>query len=83
MTESYYCYHCRCVHHGEEMRQVLTNGRRRWRCVRSLAGVQASAAQRDAFGRAVSALNQARSLRPLPHCVRELLPRGSEGARVA
>lgn len=78
MTEARYCYHCRCVHRDEVMCQVLTNGRRRWRCQRSLAGAEASPAQRDEFGRRVSAINRSLTARVLPHCVRELLPRFAE-----
>ena len=73
MTDEAYCYHCRRDHPRAEMRLVHTNGRRRWRCRRSLDSVGASPEERDAFGRQVSAMNRRSDRAPLPRCVTELL----------
>ena len=73
MSEQAYCYHCRRYHPREDMRQVKTNGRQRWRCHRSLVSIRASREERDAFGKAISAMNKHDVRRSLPHCVTELL----------
>ena len=74
MSDTVFCYHCRREHARADVVQVDTRGVKRWRCRRSIALSRASAAARDAFGRAVSEVNGAlRSARPLPHPVRELL----------
>jgi hypothetical protein len=41
------------------MRLVVTKTGKRWRCERSIKSAQADRKTRDAFGRQVSALNQA------------------------
>ena len=76
MSDTVYCYHCRCQHARAETMLVETGGVRRWRCRRSIALARRSVDQRDAFGRAVSAANrsaQASATRPLPHPVSESL----------
>ena len=74
MSDQVYCYHCRRHHPADQVTAVCVRGVRRWRCRRSIALSRASAAARDAFGRAVSEVNGAlRSARPLPHPVRELI----------
>ena len=73
MSEQVYCYHCRRYHPREDMRQIRTNGRQRWRCHRSLVLAHASREERDAFGKSVSAMNKNNLRRSLPHCVSDLL----------
>lgn len=76
MMDKVFCYHCRAYHPPSEVRQVQSNGIKRWRCLKSIASSQASRAQRDAFGKSVSELNQFICLqhasRSLPHAVKEL-----------
>ena len=56
-TETIYCYHC-CRHHPrEEMRQIETKGGKKWRCMKSIVATRRSSAERDAFGKTVSAVN--------------------------
>lgn len=73
MTDKVYCYHCRCQHFSDEVMLVQTANGRRWRCRKSLRFGQRSQAQRDAFGKSVSQLNQTRRTqyqeRTPPHCV--------------
>lgn len=71
--DNIFCYHCRRYHPQDEMRRILTNGRWRWRCLSSLAGVRASREARDAFGKAATRQAKSEERRPLPHCVRELM----------
>jgi hypothetical protein len=73
MSDQVFCYHCRRHHSADQLIQVDVRGIKRWRCRRSIALSRASAAARDAFGRAASELNRAlRSVRPLPHPVLEV-----------
>jgi hypothetical protein len=59
MSETAYCYHCGTRHPKAEMRQIETKGGKRWRCVRSIEATKRSIAERDGFGRRVSAENKA------------------------
>jgi hypothetical protein len=59
MSEKLYCYHCGTFHPKEEMRQVESKGRKRWRCIASILAARKGMAERDAFGRRVSAANKA------------------------
>jgi hypothetical protein len=63
MTEKAYCYHCRTYHDRQEVRRVLTRIGYRWRCIRSLAASRSAEGERDAFGRAQTAENQAAAQR--------------------
>ena len=86
MTDEVFCYHCRRYHPTVDVMLVQSKGVKRWRCLKSLASIRSSVAERDAFGRAVSAENRALSAwqvaKPLPRPVLELLgaaPRRIEG----
>lgn len=57
MTMSRYCYHCGASHPEEKMRLFVTKTGRRWRCVKSIDAMKNSVAERDAFGRMVTAIN--------------------------
>jgi len=59
MTQATYCYHCGTHHPIEEMRQILTRGGMRWRCIKSIEAAKAGIDQRDAFGRQMTAINKA------------------------
>jgi hypothetical protein len=59
MADTAYCYHCGTHHPKEEMRQISTKGGKRWRCIKSIEATKRDKAERDAFGRAVSAINKA------------------------
>jgi len=39
------------------MRQIFTKGGNRWRCIKSIQAIKKTAAERDAFGKRVSAAN--------------------------
>ena len=82
MTDKVFCYHCRSYHPAAEMTLVHSKGIKRWRCMKSIASSRGSTAQRDAFGKSVSAANRASSsrqaTRPLPRPVLELLWRAPE-----
>ena len=52
-----YCYHCGKSHPEEEMRLLQTKGGSRWRCIKSIEATKKSTAERDAFGKLVSAAN--------------------------
>jgi hypothetical protein len=56
-SETIYCYHCGRHHPREEMRQIETKGGKKWRCIKSIEATKKSSAQRDAFGKTVSAIN--------------------------
>ncbi|MCX7147522.1 MAG: hypothetical protein NT042_15315 [Sulfuritalea sp.] len=56
-SETIYCYHCARHHPRQEMRQIETKGGKKWRCIQSIQATKKSSAQRDAFGKAVSAIN--------------------------
>jgi len=76
MTDKVFCYHCRNYHPSTEVRQVQSKGVKRWRCLKSIASSQASRAQRDAFGKAISETNRKVTLeqsgQTLPRCVLEV-----------
>ena len=58
MSDTAYCYHCGRPHPKTEMRQLRTKGgSRRWRCIESIRATKRSVAERDAFGRQVTAMN--------------------------
>ncbi len=54
-----YCYHCNTHHPIDEMRQILTKGSKRWRCIKSIEATKNGPAERAAFGRQMTAINQA------------------------
>jgi len=57
-----YCYHCGTHHPIEEMRQIATKGGgKRWRCIKSIQATKKAIAERDAFGKQVTAINKAES----------------------
>ena len=56
--ETIYCYHCGRHHASGEMRQIVTKGGKKWRCIKSIEATRKSSAQRDAFGKTVSADNR-------------------------
>jgi hypothetical protein len=56
-TETIYCYHCGRHHPANEMRQIASKTGKKWRCIQSIQATKKSAAQRDAFGKTVSAMN--------------------------
>lgn len=60
-----YCYHCGRSHPEEEMRLIQTKGGARWRCIKSIEATKKSAAERDAFGKMVTAANAALSSRKM------------------
>jgi len=41
------------------MRQIETKGGKKWRCIKSIDATKITSAQRDAFGKTVSADNRA------------------------
>lgn len=53
-----YCYHCGTHHPREEMRQIETKGGKRWRCIKSIEATKRGTAERDAFGKQVTASNK-------------------------
>jgi hypothetical protein len=55
--ETIYCYHCGRHHPAKEMRQIETKSGKKWRCIQSIQATKKSSAQRDAFGKTVSAIN--------------------------
>jgi hypothetical protein len=57
--ETIYCYHCQRHHPSAEMRQIETKGGKKWRCVQSIEATKKDTAQRDAFGKSVTTINQA------------------------
>lgn len=59
MADTLFCYHCRTHHPKEEMRQIETKGGKRWRCIKSIEATKRATAERDAFGKQVTALNKA------------------------
>ena len=83
MTDKVYCYHCRCLHFSDEVMLVQTANGRRWRCQKSMHLSQRSRAQRDAFGKSVSQLNQTRQAqrqeRTQPHCVLDVFVASEHG----
>ena len=56
-SETHYCYHCGRHHPREEMRQIETKAGQKWRCIKSITATKITSAQRDAFGKTVSAIN--------------------------
>jgi len=77
MSDQVFCYYCRRYHPTGDVRLVCSKGVKRWRCVESLERSRGSVAERDAFGKLVSASNRAgkvwQDARPLPLPVLELL----------
>lgn len=59
MAETLYCYHCGRHHPKEEMRQIESKGGKRWRCIKSIEATKRGIAERDAFGKQVTAINSA------------------------
>jgi len=67
MTEMLFCYCCRVHHAKDKMRLFHTRYGDRWRCVRSIEAAARKAAERDAFGRAQTALNREAARRAAQH----------------
>jgi hypothetical protein len=59
MTEPVFCYHCRLHHPKAEMRQIVTRGGKRWRCIKSIEATKRGSASREAFGQRMTATNKA------------------------
>lgn len=59
MADTHYCYHCGRHHPKEEMRQIESKGGKRWRCIKSIEATKRGVAERDAFGKQVTAINSA------------------------
>ena len=59
MPKPCYCYHCGVHHPTEEMRQIVTKGGKKWRCIKSIEAARQGREQREAFGRRTSELNKA------------------------
>lgn len=57
MSDTAYCYHCGRHHPKDEMRQIQTKGGKRWRCVKSIQATKQQTAERDAFGKMITAIN--------------------------
>lgn len=57
MSDTAYCYHCGKHHPKVEMRQIHTKGGSRWRCIKSIMATRRGVAERDAFGKQVTAVN--------------------------
>ena len=80
MSDQVFCYYCRRYHPAAEVKRVESKGGKRWRCLESLERQRGSVAERDAFGRSVSATNRAgkvwQDARPLPLPVLEVLSAG-------
>jgi hypothetical protein len=61
MSDLVYCYHCRKQHPREEMRLIVCNSGKRWRCLTSInAAVKTKndMASRDAYGKKVTEANK-------------------------
>lgn len=58
MTAMRYCYHCGLSHPEQHMRLFATRNGQRWRCIKSIHATRKTEAERDAFGRMVSAINE-------------------------
>lgn len=58
---SVYCYHCMTYHQPEAMRKIVSRGRTRWRCIRSIEASRRPVSERDAFGQQQSQRNLAQS----------------------
>ena len=58
---SVYCYHCMTYHQPEAMKKIVSRGRTRWRCIRSIEASRRPVSERDAFGRQQSERNLAES----------------------
>jgi hypothetical protein len=55
-----YCYHCGTHHPIEEMRAIPTKGGgKRMRCIKSIEAAKKAIADRDAFGKEITAMNKA------------------------
>ena len=59
MSDTEYCYHCGTRHPRTEMRQIETKTGKRWRCIKSIEATKRSMAEREAFGRQMTAMNKA------------------------
>ena len=58
---SVYCYHCMTYHQPEAMQKIVSGGRTRWRCIRSIKASRRPVSERDAFGQQQSQRNLAQS----------------------
>lgn len=60
MSENIYCYHCSRQHPKEEMRQIASKTGKKWRCIKSIEATKQGIAERDAFGKQVTAINSSK-----------------------
>ena len=58
MSETAFCSYCAARHPVEVMRRILTRGGKRWRCIKSIEGAKADIAERDTFGKQITAINK-------------------------
>ena len=56
-SDTAFCYHCARHHPLEEMRQIVTKGGKKWRCIKSIQATKKNVAHRDAFGKTVTEVN--------------------------
>lgn len=62
VPETRYCFHCAVHHNSSEMDYTRArDGRKIWRCKKSLKAAKLPQHKRDAFGKTISAANKAES----------------------
>ena len=59
MSDTAFCYHCSVHHAMAEMRQIVTKGGKRWRCIKSIEATKRGMEAREAFGRQTTDINKA------------------------
>ena len=59
MSDTAFCYHCSVHHAMAEMRQIVTKGGKRWRCIKSIEAARAGLEARNAFGQRMTEINKA------------------------
>ena len=59
MPQTSYCYHCGIHHPVGEMRQIMTKGGKRMRCIKSIEAAKRDRQAREAFGRQMTEKNKA------------------------
>ncbi|TRZ67526.1 MAG: hypothetical protein D4S02_04965 [Rhodocyclaceae bacterium] len=59
MPDTAFCYHCSVHHSRAVMRQIVTKGGKRWRCIKSIEATKQGMEAREAFGRQMTANNKA------------------------
>lgn len=58
MTKTIYCVRCRKSHTEDEMQLVSTKIGLQWRCKKGIEAQKKTTAERDAFGKQISAANR-------------------------